>query len=120
MSIVTQIGTIRLSHYRIFYLLLQHQVNSAVDISKIEVQYTFDCAFLDMHINIYINTICMYLFPFQVKCDHYWPFTEDPVAYGDITVEMLSEEEHTDWVYRNFRISYVSETFGMVLLKGWE
>lgn len=46
---------------------------------------------------------------FQVKCDHYWPFTEDPVAYGDITVEMLSEDEHTDWVYRSFRISYVSE-----------
>ncbi|NXE07107.1 PTPRO phosphatase, partial [Lophotis ruficrista] len=43
----------------------------------------------------------------RVKCDHYWPFTEDPVAYGDITVEMLSEEEHTDWVYRNFRIGYL-------------
>lgn len=60
----------------------------------------------------------MYLFPLQVKCDHYWPFTEDPVAYGDITVEMLSEEEHTDWVYRNFRISYVSDTFRMARLKG--
>ncbi|NXE89873.1 PTPRO phosphatase, partial [Menura novaehollandiae] len=45
----------------------------------------------------------------RVKCDHYWPFTEDPVAYGDITVEMLSEEEHTDWVYRSFRISYADE-----------
>ncbi|NXI20653.1 PTPRO phosphatase, partial [Irena cyanogastra] len=45
----------------------------------------------------------------RVKCDHYWPFTEDPVAYGDITVEMLSEEEHRDWVYRSFRISYADE-----------
>ncbi|NXX75861.1 PTPRO phosphatase, partial [Urocolius indicus] len=45
----------------------------------------------------------------RVKCDHYWPFTEDPIVYGDITVEMLSEEEHTDWVYRNFRISYADE-----------
>ncbi|KYO36656.1 receptor-type tyrosine-protein phosphatase O isoform A [Alligator mississippiensis] len=45
----------------------------------------------------------------RVKCDHYWPFTEEPIAYGDITVEMLSEEEHTDWVYRNFRISYADE-----------
>ncbi|XP_030334577.1 receptor-type tyrosine-protein phosphatase O isoform X1 [Strigops habroptila] len=45
----------------------------------------------------------------RVKCDHYWPFTEDPIAYGDITVEMLSEDEHTDWVYRNFRISYADE-----------
>lgn len=55
-----------------------------------------------------------------MKCDHYWPFTEDPVAYGDITVEMLSEEEHTDWVYRGFRISYVSETLRLALPKEWE
>ncbi|EMP35052.1 Receptor-type tyrosine-protein phosphatase O, partial [Chelonia mydas] len=44
-----------------------------------------------------------------VKCDHYWPFTEEPIAYGDITVEMLSEEEQTDWSFRNFRISYADE-----------
>lgn len=47
--------------------------------------------------------------PFQVKCDHYWPFAEEPVLYGDITVEMLSEEEQADWMYRNFRISYVGQ-----------
>uniref|UniRef100_A0ABM5GE00 Receptor-type tyrosine-protein phosphatase O isoform X2 n=1 Tax=Pogona vitticeps TaxID=103695 RepID=A0ABM5GE00_9SAUR len=45
----------------------------------------------------------------RVKCDHYWPFTEEPVTYGDITVEMLSEEEQSDWVLRNFRISYADE-----------
>ncbi|XP_061494493.1 receptor-type tyrosine-protein phosphatase O isoform X4 [Rhineura floridana] len=45
----------------------------------------------------------------RVKCDHYWPFTEELVPYGDITVEMLSEEEHSDWVYRNFRINYADE-----------
>ncbi|KAM7177723.1 receptor-type tyrosine-protein phosphatase O isoform 1-T1 [Macrochelys suwanniensis] len=45
----------------------------------------------------------------RVKCDHYWPFTEEPIVYGDITVEMLSEEEQTDWSYRNFRISYADE-----------
>ncbi|KAH0617104.1 hypothetical protein JD844_028760, partial [Phrynosoma platyrhinos] len=44
-----------------------------------------------------------------VKCDHYWPFTEEPVSYGDITVEMLSEEEQSEWVFRNFRISYADE-----------
>lgn len=62
----------------------------------------------------------LHIFLFQVKCDHYWPFTEDPIAYGDITVEMLSEEEHTDWVYRNFRICYVSKTCCMALLMGCE
>ncbi|XP_066489890.1 receptor-type tyrosine-protein phosphatase O [Tiliqua scincoides] len=45
----------------------------------------------------------------RVKCDHYWPFTEEPVPYGDITVEMLSEEEQPDWAFRNFRISYADE-----------
>ncbi|XP_068962227.1 receptor-type tyrosine-protein phosphatase O isoform X1 [Petaurus breviceps papuanus] len=45
----------------------------------------------------------------RVKCDHYWPFTEEPIAYGDITVEMTSEEEHSDWAYRSFRISYADE-----------
>ncbi|XP_039203539.1 receptor-type tyrosine-protein phosphatase O isoform X1 [Crotalus tigris] len=45
----------------------------------------------------------------RVKCDHYWPFGEEPVLYGDITVEMLSEEEQADWMYRNFRISYADE-----------
>ncbi|XP_016852064.2 receptor-type tyrosine-protein phosphatase O isoform X3 [Anolis carolinensis] len=45
----------------------------------------------------------------RVKCDHYWPFTEEPVSYGDITVEMLSEEQQSDWVFRNFRISYADE-----------
>lgn len=48
------------------------------------------------------------LFPRQVKCDHYWPFTEEPIAYGDITVEMISEEEQDDWACRHFRINYVS------------
>ncbi|XP_053261015.1 receptor-type tyrosine-protein phosphatase O isoform X2 [Podarcis raffonei] len=45
----------------------------------------------------------------RVKCDHYWPFTEELVPYGDITVEMLSEEEQSDWVFRNFRINYADE-----------
>ncbi|XP_033887953.2 receptor-type tyrosine-protein phosphatase O-like isoform X1 [Acipenser ruthenus] len=45
----------------------------------------------------------------RVKCDHYWPFTEEPVAYGDVTVEMTSEKEVTEWAIRNFRLSYADE-----------
>ncbi|XP_070610376.1 receptor-type tyrosine-protein phosphatase O isoform X1 [Erythrolamprus reginae] len=45
----------------------------------------------------------------RVKCDHYWPFAEEAVLYGDIMVEMLSEEEQANWVFRNFRISYADE-----------
>ncbi|KAG2469497.1 PTPRO phosphatase, partial [Polypterus senegalus] len=45
-----------------------------------------------------------------VKCDHYWPFTEEPVSYGDITVEMTSEKESTEWAIRHFRLCYADET----------
>ncbi|KAG8544962.1 hypothetical protein GDO81_021572, partial [Engystomops pustulosus] len=44
----------------------------------------------------------------RIKCDHYWPFTTEPVTYGDITVEMVSEEEQADWALRVFRVSHVS------------
>uniref|UniRef100_A0A8C9RI04 protein-tyrosine-phosphatase n=1 Tax=Scleropages formosus TaxID=113540 RepID=A0A8C9RI04_SCLFO len=46
----------------------------------------------------------------RVKCDHYWPFTEEPVAYGEVTVEMLSEKEGPEWTVRNFRLGYADET----------
>uniref|UniRef100_A0A672NG68 protein-tyrosine-phosphatase n=1 Tax=Sinocyclocheilus grahami TaxID=75366 RepID=A0A672NG68_SINGR len=46
----------------------------------------------------------------RVKCDHYWPFTEEPVAYGEITVEMLSETDSPEWTVRNFRLGYADET----------
>ncbi|TTD62573.1 Receptor-type tyrosine-protein phosphatase O [Bagarius yarrelli] len=45
----------------------------------------------------------------RVKCDHYWPFTDEPVTYGEITVEMLSESESPEWTVRNFRLSYADE-----------
>lgn len=47
---------------------------------------------------------------FQVKCDHYWPFTDEPVMYGEISVEMLSESESPEWTVRKFRLGYVSLT----------
>ncbi|KAM4677071.1 receptor-type tyrosine-protein phosphatase O isoform 1-T1 [Discoglossus pictus] len=45
----------------------------------------------------------------RVKCDHYWPFTTEPVTYGDITVEMVSEEEQPDWACRVFKVSCAGE-----------
>ena len=50
------------SHCRI---LVQHQVNSAVEISKTEVQYTFDYAFLYKHIYLYIYKYVFLCFPFR-------------------------------------------------------
>uniref|UniRef100_A0A4W3IKX1 protein-tyrosine-phosphatase n=1 Tax=Callorhinchus milii TaxID=7868 RepID=A0A4W3IKX1_CALMI len=40
----------------------------------------------------------------RVKCDHYWPFNKEPVCYGDITVEMQSEQP--EWIIREFNVSY--------------
>ncbi|XP_072233557.1 receptor-type tyrosine-protein phosphatase O isoform X2 [Leuresthes tenuis] len=46
----------------------------------------------------------------RVKCDHYWPFTDEPVMYGEISVEMLSESESPEWIIRKFRLGYADET----------
>ncbi|XP_039996633.1 receptor-type tyrosine-protein phosphatase O isoform X3 [Xiphias gladius] len=46
----------------------------------------------------------------RVKCDHYWPFTDEPVLYGEISVEMLSENEAPEWTIRKFRLGYADET----------
>ncbi|KAM6987112.1 receptor-type tyrosine-protein phosphatase O-like isoform 2-T2 [Aplochiton taeniatus] len=46
----------------------------------------------------------------RVKCDHYWPFTDEPVMYGEISLEMLSETESPEWTIRNFRLGYADES----------
>uniref|UniRef100_A0A4W6G379 protein-tyrosine-phosphatase n=1 Tax=Lates calcarifer TaxID=8187 RepID=A0A4W6G379_LATCA len=46
----------------------------------------------------------------RVKCDHYWPFTDEPVMYGEISVEMFSETESPEWTIRKFRLGYADET----------
>ncbi|XP_034434760.1 receptor-type tyrosine-protein phosphatase O isoform X3 [Hippoglossus hippoglossus] len=46
----------------------------------------------------------------RVKCDHYWPFTDEPVMYGEISVEMLSEAESLEWTIRKFRLGYADES----------
>ncbi|XP_041851938.1 receptor-type tyrosine-protein phosphatase beta-like isoform X2 [Melanotaenia boesemani] len=40
----------------------------------------------------------------RVKCDHYWPFDQDPLYYGDLIVQMLSESVLPEWTIREFRI----------------
>lgn len=46
----------------------------------------------------------------RVKCDHYWPFTDEPVMYGEISVEMMSESESPEWTIRKFRLGYADES----------
>ncbi|XP_060885220.1 receptor-type tyrosine-protein phosphatase O isoform X3 [Labrus mixtus] len=46
----------------------------------------------------------------RVKCDHYWPFTDEPVMYGEISAEMLSETESPEWIIRKIRLGYADES----------
>ncbi|XP_070552068.1 receptor-type tyrosine-protein phosphatase beta-like [Ptychodera flava] len=40
----------------------------------------------------------------KVKCDHYWPFDNEPVYYGAIQVNMLSEEVFPEWTVREINL----------------
>ncbi|TMS01081.1 Receptor-type tyrosine-protein phosphatase beta, partial [Larimichthys crocea] len=40
----------------------------------------------------------------RVKCDHYWPFDQDALYYGDLIVQMLSESVLPEWTIREFNI----------------
>ncbi|KAK3564823.1 hypothetical protein QTP86_027966, partial [Hemibagrus guttatus] len=46
----------------------------------------------------------MSLMRIQVKCDHYWPFDQDPLYYGDLIVRMQSESVLPEWTIREFKI----------------
>lgn len=52
----------------------------------------------------------------RVKCDHYWPFTDEPVMYGEISAEMLSETESPEWTIRKFRLGYADESLDVLHL----
>ncbi|XP_076119767.1 receptor-type tyrosine-protein phosphatase beta [Alosa pseudoharengus] len=40
----------------------------------------------------------------RVKCDHYWPFDQDALYYGDLIIQMLSESVLPEWTIREFKI----------------
>ncbi|KAG8577865.1 hypothetical protein GDO81_010317 [Engystomops pustulosus] len=52
--------------------------------------------------NIVMVTQCME--KGRVKCDHYWPFDQDSLYYGDLIVQMLSESVLPEWTIREFKI----------------
>ncbi|XP_042338891.1 receptor-type tyrosine-protein phosphatase beta-like [Plectropomus leopardus] len=53
----------------------------------------------------------------RVKCDHYWPFDQDPLYYGDLIVQMLSESVLPEWTIREFTICGVSPVLHLFLLQ---
>lgn len=48
-----------------------------------------------------------YIVTFQLKCDKYWPETQEPVFYGDLVVSMQSESNLSDYTLRIFEIKLV-------------
>lgn len=42
-----------------------------------------------------------------MKCDPYWPVDREPLFYGDLVIQMLSESVLPEWTIREFRISSV-------------
>ncbi|XP_043090430.1 receptor-type tyrosine-protein phosphatase beta-like [Puntigrus tetrazona] len=40
----------------------------------------------------------------RVKCDHYWPFDQEPLYYGDLVVQMQSESVLPEWTIREYKI----------------
>ncbi|XP_066523944.1 receptor-type tyrosine-protein phosphatase beta [Hoplias malabaricus] len=53
--------------------------------------------------NIVMVTQCME--KGRVKCDQYWPTDKEPLYYGDLVVQMLSESVLLEWTIREFKIS---------------
>uniref|UniRef100_A0A1A8MS03 Protein tyrosine phosphatase, receptor type, b n=1 Tax=Nothobranchius pienaari TaxID=704102 RepID=A0A1A8MS03_9TELE len=41
----------------------------------------------------------------RVKCDQYWPPDKDPLYYGDLVLQMMSESVLPEWTIREFRIT---------------
>uniref|UniRef100_A0AAQ5ZPN6 protein-tyrosine-phosphatase n=1 Tax=Amphiprion ocellaris TaxID=80972 RepID=A0AAQ5ZPN6_AMPOC len=41
----------------------------------------------------------------RVKCDQYWPADREPLYYGDLVIQMLSESVLPEWTIREFKIT---------------
>ncbi|XP_015818255.3 receptor-type tyrosine-protein phosphatase beta [Nothobranchius furzeri] len=53
--------------------------------------------------NVVMVTQCME--KGRVKCDQYWPPDKEPLYYGDLVLQMMSESVLPEWTIREFRIT---------------
>ncbi|XP_078286529.1 receptor-type tyrosine-protein phosphatase H-like isoform X3 [Rhinoraja longicauda] len=53
---------------------------------------------------IVMLTNCVELNRFQVKCEHYWPKDLATCLYGDLAVNIVSEEILPEWTVRKFNV----------------
>ena len=48
------------------------------------------------------------IFKGKIKCDHYWPFDNEPLTTGDLTLQMTSESMLPEWTIRELKLTHVS------------
>ena len=41
-------------------------------------------------------------------CDHYWPKNTEPMYYGYLKVQVISETKYGDWIVSKFMLTMVS------------
>nr|CAB3265286.1 receptor-type tyrosine-protein phosphatase beta-like [Phallusia mammillata] len=46
----------------------------------------------------------------KIKCDHYWPFDNEPITVVDMTLQMTSESILPDWTIREFKLTHGQDT----------
>uniref|UniRef100_A0A3Q3J1B7 protein-tyrosine-phosphatase n=1 Tax=Monopterus albus TaxID=43700 RepID=A0A3Q3J1B7_MONAL len=51
----------------------------------------------------------------RVKCDQYWPADTEPLYYGDLVIQMLSESVLPEWTIREFRITSRGSSYPRLL-----
>ena len=44
----------------------------------------------------------------QDMCDHYWPKNTEPMYYGYLKVQVISETKYGDWIVSKFMLTMVS------------
>lgn len=83
-------------------------VTQCVEKGRVSGRFCFHLLTFGALLSVYdLNTFGAWL---QVKCDHYWPFDQDPLYYGDLIVQMLSESVLPEWTIREFNMCSVSDT----------
>lgn len=51
----------------------------------------------------------------QTKCEHYWPAQGETRLQRGLTITTASEQRHTDWTLREFRVKHVHDTLCQAL-----
>ena len=63
------------------------------------------CLVFNLSTRIHETLIVLLL---QDMCDHYWPKNTEPMYYGYLKVQVISERKSGDWIVSKFMLTMVS------------